>query len=448
MKKIIVLGLMLVFILATAACGDSPDVTQSISDKTTSTTEDNGNGEVFIISSWNDVYVPHSALNPTQDLQLERLAEAEEIYGITVEYKVRPHISYNENFIAATLAGDKWCDLYLANRHMLPVLANNEIIYALDDYLDFDSGLLDNEYKDIALWAGRRYGYAWEYVYAGLGIWYNRDIFDAEGLEDPYEIMRRGEWTFDKFRQIAIELTKDTNMDGSVDQWGIGAGFTELANSLLVANMGDFVFFEDNAFRFGLTEPHAMEAILFTYDLFHEDGVVKSGADYDAFAAGEAAMTTHVSWAGGMYKNMGLENLGFLFLPKGPNADDYTSGVIGGKFFSVPITAEDPQRNAEIGLHIYGVWDETRDDFISFEEMSYDGAETEMYNQRDMETFFEMQRKQRFVYTAIISDLTEIVMEDVYFPLSDRETTPAQAIEAVRLRAQTAIDNVGALPED
>lgn len=46
-------------------------------------------------------------------------------------------------------------------------------------------------------------------------IYYNKDLFDDANLEYPSE-----EWTWDDFYTAAEALTKDTDGDGEIDQWG------------------------------------------------------------------------------------------------------------------------------------------------------------------------------------------------------------------------------------
>ena len=48
---------------------------------------------------------------------------------------------------------------------------------------------------------------------------YNKDIFDKEGLPYPPP-----DWTWDEYYETAKKLTKDTDGDGRVDQWGSNLG--------------------------------------------------------------------------------------------------------------------------------------------------------------------------------------------------------------------------------
>ena len=54
-------------------------------------------------------------------------------------------------------------------------------------------------------------------------LYYNKVLFDEAGIEYPNE-----NWTIDDYYKAAETLTKDTNGDGEIDQWGSTAGDYQL----------------------------------------------------------------------------------------------------------------------------------------------------------------------------------------------------------------------------
>jgi len=79
-----------------------------------------------------------------------------------------------------------------------------------DDYLGHEEVTYDG--KVYGLPAGRNY-VCWAY---------NADMFKEAGLPSPYEIQKQGNWTQEKFIEVAKKLTQDTNGDGVPDQYGFG----------------------------------------------------------------------------------------------------------------------------------------------------------------------------------------------------------------------------------
>ena len=79
------------------------------------------------------------------------------------------------------------------------------------DVKDYYPGILQADYHDDAL-----YGLPW--VAQPVVVYYNKGMFDAAKLAYP-----KAGWTWDDFTAAAKTLTKDTNGDGTVDQWGTSA---------------------------------------------------------------------------------------------------------------------------------------------------------------------------------------------------------------------------------
>lgn len=57
--------------------------------------------------------------------------------------------------------------------------------------------------------------YAFPKGYTPMVIAYNKDVFDRAGVAYP-----SGDWTWDEYVDVARRLTRDTDGDGAVDQWG------------------------------------------------------------------------------------------------------------------------------------------------------------------------------------------------------------------------------------
>jgi len=52
-------------------------------------------------------------------------------------------------------------------------------------------------------------------------VLFNKDLIESEGLEDPYELYENGQWTMEKLAEMARKITRDTDGDGVIDQWGM-----------------------------------------------------------------------------------------------------------------------------------------------------------------------------------------------------------------------------------
>ena len=60
--------------------------------------------------------------------------------------------------------------------------------------------------------------------YCTFGILFNKSIIKDNSLEDPYNLVKNGDWTIDKMYEMSRAITRDINGDGVLnheDQWGV-----------------------------------------------------------------------------------------------------------------------------------------------------------------------------------------------------------------------------------
>ena len=72
-----------------------------------------------------------------------------------------------------------------------------------------------------------------------IALYYNKDMFDAAGIPYPDDT-----WDWAKLVEVGKQLTKDTDGDGTTDQWGFYTETTDMENywsSLVWQNGGDIL---------------------------------------------------------------------------------------------------------------------------------------------------------------------------------------------------------------
>jgi multiple sugar transport system substrate-binding protein len=79
------------------------------------------------------------------------------------------------------------------------------------DVSDYYPGIISTAMMNDTL-----YGLPW--IAQPVVTYYNKDLFSAAGVSEP-----TADWTWDDFMSDAKTLTKDTNGDGTTDQWGFSA---------------------------------------------------------------------------------------------------------------------------------------------------------------------------------------------------------------------------------
>ncbi len=75
------------------------------------------------------------------------------------------------------------------------------------------------EAAESFVWKQKHYALRVEQIQPYM-IWYNKNLLNKNGLEDPYDLWKSGEWNWEKFEELGRELTQDTDDDGNIDQWG------------------------------------------------------------------------------------------------------------------------------------------------------------------------------------------------------------------------------------
>jgi hypothetical protein len=155
----------------------------------------------------------------------------EDKYGGSIKWIETTWGTRFADLAAKALAGegvDAWAGDDEAN---FPKTFVNGQIQAVNQYVNFDD----------PIWASVQQGvdtltYAGQVVAIPTGVnarhvlVYNKETIDANGLEDPYEQWKNGEWNWDTFKASLLDFVDTEN-----DQWGLDGYWYERA---LVASTG------------------------------------------------------------------------------------------------------------------------------------------------------------------------------------------------------------------
>ena len=232
-----------------------------------------------------------------------------------------PGDSYN-NKINQMILGNQAPDVMLLQESDYVRFAKNGVIEKLDpsefgvDESDFQPAV-----SDIAKQTGGTYGFpqgmATEIMY------YNKDMFDAAGLDYPTD-----DWTWDDYADAAAKLTKS---DGS--QWGSDAPTFNGVWYSLAGQGGDKVV-NNGKLSLGKGLKAALEyQNKMTNELKAQPAPSSGSKVSDLFAAGQAAMTLGGSWLiSTTYKDVDF-HWDIATMPAAPNGQDYNS--LHTSFFAI-----------------------------------------------------------------------------------------------------------------
>lgn len=229
------------------------------------------------------------------------------------------------------IAGGTPPDISLMNEMSTPTYAAKGIMTDLTDYIN-----KDKTFKKDSIPAGM-YGpftvngklYCMPTMTFVNCLFYNKDLFDKAGLPYPDENM-----TWDTLRDTAKKLTKDTNGDGKIDQYGFTFGaWPNFIFPYIWANGGEFV--KEDRKTAVLNSSENVQTFQFLHDLIWKDKVAPSSAAnksnaYD-FANGNIAMFDLGSWCVTVYDDKKL-NYGVTLTPKAPNGKRAVNAFPNGWF--------------------------------------------------------------------------------------------------------------------
>ena len=360
---------------------------------------------------WFSFYDPFHATTAgnTKALSLELF---EEKYGGEIEF-VETTWANRFSDLATKLSSGEGIDFVPGgDLDAFPKGVTNSQFQAVDEYIDYNSELWSsvkdlNDYFELN---GKHYVMATAAT-AGPVVYYNRNTIEAYGLDDPADLLEKGEWNWDTFKGMLLEYCDADGECYGLDGWfneqplmlTAGVPSVELKDGQLVHNFYDANLERSMNFMKGLNDDGlVLDKNLFNWqthieyigegkELFYISGLyeIQSAPDVwtPTFGAPEEVM--------------------FVPLPKDPSASEYyvpagleaymlckgaqnPEGVI--KFMECILAASQDERTIAIGneklANDYGWTDEMLEMNQKITELTaenpvYDihaGCPTDMYN--------------------------------------------------------------------
>lgn len=187
-------------------------------------------------------------------------------------------------------------DVMKVEGYNFPGLVRKDYFRPIDDFAKKDPTLHLDDYYDAPIkectYNGKLYGL--NVAWGGQVIYYNKTMFKQAGILDPYELDKRGEWTWDKFLEVAQKLTKHDE-NGKITQFG-----TTMPHywTVVWAYGGDFL--SPDYKRCVLDTPQAIRGLQFLKDLRWKYHVTPTPAEsaMSAFTFESGRIGMYFGWSG------------------------------------------------------------------------------------------------------------------------------------------------------
>ena len=187
-------------------------------------------------------------------------------------------------------------------------------------------------------------------------FFFNKNLADKYNLESPYQLVRDGKWTLDKFLELGMKVAQDLNGDS---QWGAGdqfgyTSYNNIGGQTLMTGVGVFPSLgkdkDDHLMVTMSSEENINKLITLTDMLAKNDGFLNPGGE-NSNSGGVADFTGgRVMFYNETLSNIGQlrdmkDDFGIIPAPKWNEAQPEYYSLGGNPYFMlVPITSPDLEK--------------------------------------------------------------------------------------------------------
>jgi len=272
-----------------------------------------------------------------------------------VVFEITTQDEYNQKMIANMTANDM-PDVFYVGPAAVRSYVDNGYIIPLDDYVDADTiskvwGTTQTIYRYDGTNVGEGSIYALPKDLSCFAFAYNKDLFDAAGLDYPDP---NKPYTYDEFVEVCKKLTIDKDGDGEIDQWGVANADQFGMTPFLYSNGVKFLNDDMTKVNVANNEP-LKEALTFYTDLT-KNGLTPSVEQdtalggYQRWLDGQVAFYACGTWDVAAF----MDDATFPYewdlcgWPVGPSGDGRSHTWMGSVGYCVSATSENPDLAAQL----------------------------------------------------------------------------------------------------
>ena len=454
MKKLMALLLAVVMVVSLSACGGGDNNTETpggnvVADDGTGYPAFDMKGRVIKIAMFYDSYYDSNDTKPEDNpgvvdmemaqMMLDNVRRIEKKYNCKIEYVNPGGDALKTSLNTSVVAGTPEYDVYLTQMDWALPLAVNGYFTDLStfdaDYLDLNNE--NNVVKPFPVANTNCFFEKSAKNVTGNYMVYNADMLEKLKLEDPNELYAQGKWTWEKFEELCMAATQDTDNNGEPDIYGYGGELTMTIREFLASNNAVLVKPDGTQ---GITDDEALETFEFLGRLYGEDKAARPVSDdyYDniggwinnkcVFGATQMwiLQTTKINF-----------NYRIVPWPQGPSGTPEVAGQGFNDYFVIPRGVEEPEKVYQILEEFFNWFGgdlELRDqDMILLAEGCF-------LEEADVETAFNIGDWGNGDIWSVID--TDFLVNSVFSGVAKGEQTPAQGVESVKQLFQDEIDAV------
>ncbi len=478
LKKWLALALTFVMAFTLTACGKSGSdkdvsetssgVTEAVEKDTDAGNSTNSEKRIINIGTWWQQYYDSSHSSVEDDpsysgteaaeLMFENVKKIEDKYNVEFYWKNLTYTGVKESINTSILAGSPDCDVYLVELNFGIPAALNGLATDLKTVLPADSDIFTDQknIKYLDLQDGKACIFkrvnAASTVEATYPLAFNLQMLENNNLEDPRELYKRGEWTWDKFMEYCKVLTQDTDGDGATDEYGYCGFVNETFEQLLMSNGANVASTKTEGLSSAATgEVLQMITDMYnTYNVCYPYDISDTSSDTMRFqyregnvgfwpgAAWILANNADYDYNGAAGTTLEFDTC-FVQWPVGYSGNASTNGgkVSAGEYFIIPAGIEDPELVYNVMYDLFNWYDgdtTIRDDEEALNWWYVVTGKDETIQNENFDVMYDVGNREVFELW------NNLGFNYDFSGLLDGTVTPAQFQETYKQQVQDALD--------
>ncbi|MGN0692905.1 MAG: ABC transporter substrate-binding protein [Oscillospiraceae bacterium] len=280
-------------------------------------------------------WLAHYDINPSTSGQSESVALNlfKTKYEGNVEwYPTTWETRYSD--LSTYILGGEGIDFFPCDTAALPKGVISGMFQPVDDYIDINSELwqVNSSAMEIYNFAGKHYEFVTN-VSAEQIVIYNKKTIEENGLEDPYEQWKNGEWNWDTFKESLISYVDPENdcygLDGYWNEKAIylsaGIPAIESVNGTLTSNITNETLEKAMNFGYDLYN-NGLMFDLALFDWAEQPQFMGEGKELFYIIGSWAITTDPATWS----TKIDPEDLGIVPVPSPAGSPNYMAATLEG----------------------------------------------------------------------------------------------------------------------
>lgn len=304
------------------------------------------------------------------------------------------------------------------------------------------------------------------------GIFYNKDLVSqflgADKADYPYELQASNEWTWDNFKKLAKDLTKDTNNDGQIDVYGITMQQSVFFEMAIVSNGHAMVQKDGNKYVSTLNSSEVIDDCNWAYSFWTENLTRRAleGEPWNYFekmwTKQQSVMIPYDEYKAGEFNGDEKDAdgnvigklcdfvYGFVCFPMGPNAKATGKGYIPvsrENIMVMPNCAAETAKAKDVAF-AYNIFTNKAPD-VAEDKNAWKGSYESLFRDSKAvnETLDIMINKATpyqnptYMVPGLWDNDNGIIQSRLLYNIDAEGQTPASLIESLNAEYQTALDS-------